>query len=277
MDFAIMQLASGTSLTLVALGLALLLLSPIVERIIGSDVAGAAVAGGVIAEVIALVVSSPFIGVSQNALFSSTLSSTILLASGGARVMFKRKQINDKKNREKLKNMPLDINKASKEKEGKCVSVLKKGKDFYKAFDETSWRTYISGEISCIAGASSLKKEAWACGGVYYGIYFTTKEIEAKSELLIECMGDEGACSATYGIVGEPSRRRGCTSVAFTSQVDVEGNTVTAHITSGAALQAISTPAPVGGFPGAGSISFPDASEEVTFAVGSYVWECVRG
>lgn len=159
-----------------------------------------------------------------------------------------------------------------------CDPVLRLGVYTRSETKEQTWRSYLYPLFVCRPTHSGMTQLAWAAGGVYYGLYFTTARLEISPAIRVSCQRSDDLCRAHAVEQGQVACYRAPVRICVSNVLSLNDDTVTVVTQMGAALNASAGPsitASAGGL--GGSLSFPDASLAVTVAMGSYQWGCERG
>lgn len=163
-----------------------------------------------------------------------------------------------------------------------CRSRLIYGQPLSNKPHVKTWRTYLYTDYSTNPTHGALVEQAKVWGGIYYGIYYTTRTITASPTLVIvceNCAGENGShCLAYAGETGNTSLSSPPVSIEIANVVSLLMDRVQVTVAMGAALNASGGPslaiAPGGIGP---TLSFPDTSHAMTTAMGTYRWRCEPG
>jgi len=157
-----------------------------------------------------------------------------------------------------------------------CVPNLILGSYTRLGANQKTWRTYLFPLFVCRPSNSGMTQLAWAAGGAYYGLYYTSDKVVLEPSISISCeQGDDGKCIAQASEQGAIELHRSPVRAYVKNVIVASGNAVTVITKMGAALSASGGPSiTVTAGPVGITMSFPDASLSAVYAMGSYRWRC---
>lgn len=250
---------SMLSAALLLLGLLCWLLVPVLERRHGNAGATSALAVG--AALLGLTVLSGFWGGARAALFAILA----LAWAGAVYARFRAAQGGV--------TPPADAASAAN-----CVPKLILGSYTRLGSNQETWRTYLFPLFVCRPTNSGMTQLAWAAGGAYYGLYYTSDKVVLEPSIGVSCeQGEDGKCIAQASEQGAIELNRSPVRAYVKNVIVASGDTVTVVTKMGAALSASGGPSiTVTAGPVGITMTFPDASLSAVYAMGTYRWRCER-
>jgi hypothetical protein len=250
---------------LLALGIVLLALTPVLERVAGDPAATSALLGGFVSfassALTGLASSASGVASGFPAHSAPAISLALLAWAAVAYVLF--------------------ISAAEEKADPfepalqHCAPVLVYGAKKAHHHRTSNLRVRLETDFDVVPTNSRLHVRARAAGRAYYGLYFKRKTIVVTPDVVIECLAQkDGSCRAVADVRDMLETNVSPVSVSVDHAISQSGNEVTVKVTMTGAVSASGGSIGASGAGFGASIGLTGAATSSKVPMGLFIWRC---